>query len=54
MATVGFTCSPPCEHLNGWWTTVPRRAWIFFTARRRVFVCEDCLNILDADTLECV
>ena len=49
---INFTCSPPCEHNDGWWTTIPCRVLLCFTVRRRVFVCEDCMDILDAETME--
>lgn len=53
-ALVDAKCSysPPCPHATGFWTSIPRRVWLFCTVRWRVFVCEDCMTILDDETKE--
>lgn len=40
-STYTATYSPPCEHKNGWYVSVP--FWVFI---KRVFVCSDCGEVL--------
>lgn len=42
FTTISCTYGEPCKHENGWYQTIP---WWFW--RKSVYVCIDCLSILD-------